>query len=169
MNTNIDTPAEITSKRLDILNASLAKKKALFDSKLQNHYDTVKQANGQPLNDKRNGSATLNKWDKQNEALRTLDKSIEITKAAIEREEFKVANVASVELPTYIKAFMDSGDLIQWRKYPNIFFVNGVDKARIKLLPNNILCHMYVKEVVCKEQYAKFRDIFNKLNKDSKE
>lgn len=59
------------SKRLGILKASLAKKEARFNERLQHHFDTVAQANGQPLNDKRNGRATLNKWDKQSDAQRS--------------------------------------------------------------------------------------------------
>ena len=55
------------SRRLEILKASLAKKQTLFDQRLQQHFDTVKEANGQPLNDKRNGRVTLNKWDKQSD------------------------------------------------------------------------------------------------------
>ena len=57
------------TKRLEILEESLKKKQQLFDRRLQNHFDTVKQTNGQPLNDKRNGHATLDKWDRQNESL----------------------------------------------------------------------------------------------------
>ena len=53
------------TKRLDILKNSLAKKEKEFDAKLQNHFDTVKLANGQPLNDKRNGRATINLWERQ--------------------------------------------------------------------------------------------------------
>ena len=49
------------SKRLEILKNSLVKKEQQFNEKLQTHFDTVKQSNGQPLNDKRNGQATLNK------------------------------------------------------------------------------------------------------------
>lgn len=64
------------SRRLEILKGSLIKKETLFDEKLQHHFDTVAQANGQPLNDKRNGRSTLAKWDKQSDSLRTLDSSI---------------------------------------------------------------------------------------------
>ena len=65
------------TKRLQILENSLIKKNDLFDEKLNNHFETVKQANGQPLNDKRNGQATLNKWDRQNESLLNLKENIE--------------------------------------------------------------------------------------------
>ena len=64
------------TKRLEVLKASLVKKEAELDRRMQAHFDTVKQANGQPLNDKRNGQATLNKWDKQNNAA-TLFKNLD--------------------------------------------------------------------------------------------
>lgn len=47
--------------RLEILQNSLAKKNAVVDAKISNHFATVAQANGQPLNDKRNGAATFKK------------------------------------------------------------------------------------------------------------
>jgi hypothetical protein len=151
------------SARLEILKKSLAKKEALFDSKLQSHIDCVKQANGQPLNDKRNGNATLNKWDKQNDSLRTLSQSIEKTKAAIEKEEDKIALVDLVELPEEIKKLVKSGNLIQWRKHPTFFFVKGVERARIHLLDDGTIAHRYVREIPTSEQYAIFRDTFNEL------
>lgn len=75
------------SRRMKILQQSLAKKQAAFDQRLQNHFDDVRSANGQPLNDKRNGQATLNRWERQNDGLRTADKEIEKTLRAIEREQ----------------------------------------------------------------------------------
>ena len=65
------------SRRMKILQQSLVKKQAAFDQRLQNHFDDVRSANGQPLNDKRNGQATLNRWERQNDGLRTADKEIE--------------------------------------------------------------------------------------------
>lgn len=151
--------------RLEVLKSSLAKKQELFDKKLQAHIDCVKEANGQPLNDKRNGAATLNKWEKQNDALRTLKRSIEKTEAAIEREESKIALVSLVELPVEIKQLLDSGKLTQWRKNPSFFFVAGVEQARIHLLDSGRIAHRYVSEIPNQEQYAIFRDIFNGLNR----
>ena len=40
------------SNRLEILKGSLAKKEARFDSIISSHFEDVKSANGQPLNDK---------------------------------------------------------------------------------------------------------------------
>ncbi len=41
--------------RLEILKNSLEKKQAKFNEKLNEHFMEVRRANGQPLNDKRNG------------------------------------------------------------------------------------------------------------------
>ena len=46
------------SKKLEILKNSLAKKEQELQRRFDVHFATVKQANGQPLNDKRNGQAT---------------------------------------------------------------------------------------------------------------
>lgn len=153
------------SKRLEILQGSLAKKMALFNQKLQAHMDDVKSTNGQPLNDKRNGGKTLGRWDRQNDSLRTLNESIEKTKAAIEREEKKIAIVDMVDLPEPIKALIEAGTISQWRKHPRFFFVKGCDRARIVLLESGTLAHRYVSEIPNQEQYAIFRDVFNPLNR----
>jgi len=152
--------------RIDVLRNSLAKKQTQFDEKLQAHIDSVKQANGQPLNDKRNGQATLNKWEKQNDSLRTLQESINKTKDAIDREESKIANVNSVALPDPLKALIDDGKITQWRKHPTYFFVNGVDKARIVLLDNGSIGHKFLSSIPSQDQYAIFRDVFNGLKQE---
>lgn len=155
--------------RLEILKASLAKKEARFDVKIQEHFDTVAMANGQPLNDKRNGRATLNKWDKQSDALRTLQDSIQRTKDAIEREETKIANASLVATPAYIQQAIDEGLITQWRKFPRFFFVNGVSGGRIVLdEKSGAIAHRYLSKV-SKEEYPIFRDVFNKLNKQYRE
>ncbi|MGJ0636818.1 hypothetical protein [Xenorhabdus bovienii] len=156
------------SKRLEILKSSLVKKEAKFNDRLQNHFDTVKQANGQPLNDKRNGRATLNKWEKQNASLRTLEDGIQKTKYAIEREESKIALAESVNLPAYIENAINAGLITQWRKFPRFFFVNGVKGGRIVLdEKTGLISHRYLSKV-SKEEYPIFRDVFNSLNKQSK-
>lgn len=66
-----------STKRLEILEESLKKKQQIFDNRLLNHFNCVKQSNGQPLNDKRNGRSTLDKWDRQNDSLRRLQAEIE--------------------------------------------------------------------------------------------
>lgn len=153
------------SKRLEILKSSLAKKEAQFDERLQNHFETVALANGQPLNDKRNGRSTLNKWDKQSDALRALQESILRTKDAITREESKIANASLVDLPPYLKQAIDDGLITQWRKFPRFFFVSGVSGARIVLdEKTGVISHRYLSKV-SKEEYPTFRDVFNLLNK----
>ncbi|MBP2156908.1 hypothetical protein [Erwinia rhapontici] len=157
------------SKRLEILKASLAKKEARFNERLQNHFDTVAQANGQPLNDKRNGRATLNKWDKQSDALRALQDSIQRTKDAIDREENNIANASVVDLPPFLKQAIDDGLITQWRKFPRFFFVSGVSGGRIVLdEKTGVIGHRYLSKV-SKEEYPVFRDIFNRLNKQCRE
>lgn len=157
------------SRRLEILKASLAKKQALFDQRLQQHFDAVKEANGQPLNDKRNGRATLNKWDKQSEGLRNIENSIQRTKDAIEREEMRIALADSVTIPVYMQEAIDAGLITQWRKHPRFFFVNGVKHGRIVLNEETgTIGYRYLNKV-SKEEYPTFRDVFNKLNQQSRE
>lgn len=118
--------------RIEILRKSLEKKETILSQRFDNHFADVARANGQPLNDKRNGRATLNRWDKQSDAIRNAQKEIEKTKNAIEREENKIAHVERVNetLPEYLFKLCADGVLNQWRKHPNTFFVPGVDKVR---------------------------------------
>lgn len=151
--------------RLDILKNSLEKKKNLFHSKLSDHFATVKQSNGQPLNDKRNGAVTLKKWERQNNSLRNLDDSIKSTSAAIEKEEYKIKSCDAIKeiLPEVFLNLIEKKKINQWRKYPNRFFVSGVEKARIiyKSDTNTITCQ-YVSEIPKETgQYEIFRDCFN--------
>ena len=154
------------NKRLVILKRSLEKKEAVLDARFAAHFDSVKAANGQPLNDKRNGQATLNRWEKQSDAIRNQIESVDITRAAIEREECKSAEVAyfySV-MPAHIQVLIDNGTLRQWSKHPHIMFVAGVDKARILFDEKTGLCyHKYAKEIQDKAQYAIFRDVYNAI------
>ena len=154
------------SKRLEILKNSLIKKEKQFDDKLQNHMETVKQSNGQPLNDKRNGQSTLNKWDRQNESLLNLQNSIKKTKDAIEREEYKIINIEQVNkiIPVEISELVKKGELIQWKKHPNTFFVTNVKKARIVWdNKRKKVAHRYSKLITEPEQRAKFARLYNKL------
>jgi hypothetical protein len=154
------------SKRLKILENSLLKKENQFNDKLQNHFDTIKQANGQPLNDKRNGQATLNKWDKQNQSLRNLKDSIEKTKQAIDYEKGKVIEIEKSKeiLPKEILELIEKGELIQWRKHPTTFFVPNVPIARIVWdKKKKVLGHKYYSSITDSEQKQKFRFLFNTL------
>ena len=155
------------SKKLEILKQSLAKKEQQLNAKFDIHFATVKQANGQPLNDKRNGQATLNKWERQNEGIRTMKKSIEATKQAIEIEEGKIKGVehANTFIPAEIQKLVETGELIQWRKHPHTFFVAGVDKARIVWdEKRKVVAHKFVSEITIQEQRTKFVRIYNPLN-----
>lgn len=157
---------ESSSKRLEILKNSLAKKEKELERKFDEHFKTVKQANGQPLNDKRNGRATLNKWERQNDSIRKLQQSIEQTKNAIEKEEGKVYHVEKTNenIPIEILAFIKTGELIQWRKYPNTFFVKGVDKARIVWdAKSKTVAYKFLSEIKVQEQRKKFAEIYNAL------
>jgi hypothetical protein len=154
------------TKKLQILKDSLKKKEQQFDERLNDHFGSVKQANGQPLNDKRNGRATIDKWEKQNDALRSLRDSIEKTKSAIEIEEGKIHAVESSKeyIPAEILELITGGELLQWRKYPNIFFVNGVNKARIIWdSKRKKVTHKFTNTLTDKEQRKKFAAIYNKL------
>lgn len=155
-----------SSPRLEVLRRSLARKTEALDAKLSEHFASVKAANGQPLNDKRNGAATLSKWDRQNEAIRRMAEGIEKTKAAIEREESAVRRVADVSgaLPAPIRDAVTSGLLQQWRKHPNTFFVSGVEKARIVLLEDGRLAHRYASSITDADQRRIFAQTYNRLS-----
>ncbi len=154
------------TNRLNVLKESLEKKKALLESKFDEYFKDVASTNGQPLNDKRNGRATLNRWDKQSAAIRKLQEEITITKSAIEKEEGKINDVRKTNdtLPQAILELVESGVLQQWRKHPTTFFVTGVSKGRIQWTGNN-LAHKYLRDVPGTE-YPLFRDVFNQLRKD---
>lgn len=154
------------TKRLEILENSLIKKEAEFQSRLDSHFADVKSGNGQPMNDKRNGQATMNRWDKQNQALRNLKDGIEKTKNAIEKEQSKIAQVEGADVPTEIQSLIDAGKVVQWRKHPNFFFVVGVEKARLVWREDiKKVMHRYVDQIPHKTgQFEIFRDIFNQLN-----
>ena len=155
------------SKRLDILTKSLLKKERKLERLLSNHFKTVKKANGQPLNDKKNGNTTLDKWEKQIDSICRQKASIEKRKAAIEREELKISVVSFWydKMPAVLTNLIDKGILVQWRKNPRMMFIDGVEKARIVFDgTTGVITHMYVNSIANKEQYAFFRNIYNQIN-----
>jgi hypothetical protein len=155
------------SKKLEILKQSLAKKEQRLSDKFDHHFSTVAQANGQPLNDKRNGQATLNKWERQNDGIRSLMKSVETTKQAIDNEEGKIKGVEHVNvfIPAEILALVESGELNQWRRHPHTFFVPGVDKARIVWdLKRKLVAHKFASAITEQAQRSKFVKVYNALN-----
>ncbi len=157
------------SSRLEILEASLQKKQKLYDDAISDIFDDVKRANGQPLNDKKNGRATLNRWERKNNAIRNKQAEIEKTERAIQKEKKIIANMENTEYPEPIKKLIDAGELIVWRKFPNYFFVNGIEKARISIVQKGRhkgkIAHSYINELVGEDR-KKFASIFNNLQKD---
>uniref|UniRef100_UPI0040286DC9 hypothetical protein n=1 Tax=Bacteroides uniformis TaxID=820 RepID=UPI0040286DC9 len=156
--------------RLDILKASLEKKQAKFDRKLNEHFADVKSTNGQPLNDKRNGFATMKRWDRQNDVLSRMQKEIEKTQTAIEREESRIRCIDRNKnsMPEEIQELIDNGTLKQWGKYPHIMFVEGVDKARIIWdSKKKMVMHKFVSSIIDTEQRKKFARVYNSLNNAS--
>ena len=155
------------SKKLEVLKNSLIKKEQILNEKFDNHFATVKQANGQPLNDKRNGRATLNKWERQNWSIRNQKESIEKTKRAIEIEEGKIMDVEQTNtfIPSEILELVEKGQLNQWRKHPTTFFVPDVDKARIVWdNKRKVVAHRYAHLITEQEQRTKFVRLYNGLN-----
>lgn len=161
----VSAHCERMSPRLAVLQQSLAKKEAAFDAKLKQHFSSVKATNGQPLNDKRNGVATMRKWERQNDSLRTAKEGIERTKSAIERERNTIARTELVAdtLPKAIKDRLADGTLKQWRKHPTTFFVVGVDKARIVVLDRKTLAYRYLSSITDPDQRRRFARTFNDL------
>lgn len=154
--------------RLEILKKSLEKKEQELQRRFDVHFSSVKQANGQPLNDKRNGQATLNKWERQNVSIKNVKDSIQKTKDAIIYEEGKIKTINYYNdniIPKEILDLVDSGELIQWKKNPNTFFVSGVEKARIYWdKKRKLVSHKYVQLITIQEQRSKFVKIYNNLN-----
>lgn len=148
------------SNRLEILEKSLVKKNSRLDQLYENHFKDVESANGQPLNDKRNGQATLNRWEKQGYSIKNAKDSIKITENAIIKEKDKIKCVERVKqaLPDFISKMIDDGIITQWRKFPDHFFVVGVEKARIKYKKGKLIIS-YVTKIPNQEQYTIFRTV----------
>lgn len=64
------------SKRSEIFKKLLEKKESELNRKLGDHFDGVRSANGQPLNDKRRGIANFARWERQNDSIRNLGKKV---------------------------------------------------------------------------------------------
>ena len=69
--------------RLEILKVSLEKKERILESRFDSHFEDVKNANGQPLNDKKNGQATLNRWERLSHSIKNQTEEVETSKKAI--------------------------------------------------------------------------------------
>lgn len=158
------------SKKIERLKASLEKKENAFDKKLQQHFSDVAQTNGQPLNDKRNGAATMRRFEQQNDQLRSMNDSIRKIKEAIEWEQHVERGIEMINedvIPGEIIELVEDGVLVQWRKHPTTFFVAGVDRARIVWdVRKKVVAHRYADEITDTEQRKKFVRVYNSLNKD---
>lgn len=156
----------MSSARLQVLENSLKKKETELYKRLDSYSNHYKQTNGQPMNDKRNGGAFFRKAEKLDDSIRNQQASIEKTKIAIEREKGKIANVESVKLPSELQQLIDEGKITQWIKFPNRFFVVGVEKARLVWdEKKQVVMHIYVNQIPKGVgQFEIFRDVFNKLN-----
>jgi len=165
---NAMLPAVSSSPRLEVLKKSLIKKEQELSRRLDTHFKDVKRANGQPLNDKRNGHSTMNRWEKQNNAIRSIKESIEKTKSAIEFEKGRINGVNYQNenfIPKEILELVEKGELIQWRKHPTHFFVKGVNKARIWWDESRkAVAHKYVHLITEQEQRTIFVRLYNGLN-----
>lgn len=154
----------VKTKRLEILENSLVKKQAELKRRVKEHYEDVRSANGQPLNDKRNGRRTMDRWDEQMHMIMKTEDSIEKTKRAIDREKTKIARVECFDVPPAIQELLDTGVLIQWRRHPNRFFVKGVENGRIVYEDGKILVAHH-KEIPNQEQYTIFLNVAKELSK----
>lgn len=168
----VPTDAQLDAKktRLKVLENSLKNKEEKFGKAIENHFLDVRSANGQPLNDKRNDASTLKRWESQDNSLRRQNEGIDKTKQAIDREKDKIENVESFKKPSHIESAVKSGELTQWRKYPNTFFVNGVEKARIIVdEKTGEVSHKYVRDINDKDQHKKFAQVFNRIKAESQQ
>ena len=159
-----DTPP--SSSRLKVLEQSLVKKEAELERRFDDMFADRRSANGQPLNDKRNGQATMNRWEKKDDGIRKMQAEIEKTKNAIAIEKGLIAGAdrAKTGLPAPLSTALENGNITQWRKYPNTFFVKGVDKARIVWdEKKQQLAHKYLSSITDPEQRKIFAHTFNEM------
>ena len=158
-----DTPS---SSRLKVLEQSLVKKEAELERRFDAMFADRRSANGQPLNDKRNGQATMNRWEKKDDGIRKMQAEIEKTKNAIEREKGLIAGAdrAKTGLPAPLSTALENGNVTQWRKYPNTFFVKGVDKARIVWdEKKQQLSYKYLSSITDPDQRKIFAKTYNEM------
>jgi len=153
------------TKRLKILQGSLIKKTAKLDAHFKTHFDDVAMANGQPMNDKNGGDVVLRRWDRQSDTIRNIKESIAMTERAIAKEQSKIERIKEVSstLPDIISDMLKTGELQQWRKYPHIFFVKGVKRARL-VFKNGEITHSYGNQIATAPEVRVFKDVFSKLS-----
>lgn len=150
-----------TSKRLDMLLNSLNKKREDAEAYSERMQQEAKNRMGQPIHASERG--IRNRWEREYNTLSNKLDSIKKTERAIEREKDLIERVNSTNLPDQINQAIQSGELSQWRKYPNRFFVKGVEKGRIiwDEKKGQLLASHYHE--VPDEQKPIFKEAFNKL------
>ena len=151
------------TKRLELLEESLAKKKAELCWKIEEHFASVKQAFGQSLNDKHR-KIVMARCDRQCNDLRKIKESIEKIKNAIKTEIDKIVLEEYFDVPSAIQELLDTGVLIQCRKQLNRFFVKGVEKASL-IYEDGKLLMSFFKDIPNKKQLNIFRKVCNELQK----
>jgi len=155
--------------RLDILKNSLEKKKQVLDSRYDAYFEDVKRGNGQPMNDKRNGQATLNRWDRKSNSIRSAEEAIKVTEEAIIKHEYREKAIERTKsiLPAPLLDSLTSGDIRQWHRFPNYFFVKGVEKGRFFWDTKTKCIRLkYMSQIPNKEQKDLFISVVRQLDKD---
>ena len=71
----------------------------------------------------------MKRWDMQNDTLSKIQKEIEKTQTANEREESRIRCIDRnrSSMPEEIQLLIYVGTLKQWGRYPHIMCVEGVD------------------------------------------
>lgn len=157
------------SKRLKILKESLIKKEKKLEARFESRFNHQKITNGQPMNDKKNGRSWFANSEKLDNAIRNQMASVEKTKEAIIKEEQKISYCQDVKeiLPSAILKAIESGLITQWRKFPNRFFVVGVEKGRlIWNSKENKLQYSYASSIPTNEQYQVFKKVAIELSNE---
>lgn len=154
------------SKRLDILEQSLEKKSALLDDRISDLFNAVRSTNGQPLNDKKCGSKVFKQWEKLDKAVASAKAKIKKAETAIEREKARIRRVENCPAPAFIQKFIDLGEVVQWRKFPNRFFITGVKGGRIVWdeVPQRLTCS-HLSEVP-EDQRERFKTVYEALQQE---
>ena len=154
------------TKRLELLEESLAKKKAELCWKIEEHFTTTQQVLRQPLNDKKNREIVMARWKRQGHGLQKLKESIEKIQNAIKTEIDKIVLEEYFDVPPAIQELLDTGVLIQCRKQFNRFFVKGVEKASL-IYEDGKLLMSFFKDIPNKKQLNIFRKVCNELQKET--
>jgi hypothetical protein len=107
----------------------------------------------------------MRQWERQNDSIRTALAEVEKTERAIEREEYKIAIVESMNkrLPKILLDAVESGEITQWRKYPNRFFVPGVESARMIWQEKDKTLYYNNLTGVTGEERKRFAEVYKRL------